>query len=281
MSGPAPAPASPGGTRARALIDTARRFETPEGVELRLTAAGVGARAGAWIIDAFFRAGVYVVAALVLLVLGGLGQGLMLIVVFIGEWFYGVLFEVLRQGQTPGKRAAGVRVVHDDGTPVGWNAALLRNLLRFADFLPIGYGIGLISMSIHPRFKRLGDLVAGTLVVYVDPAEERAREQAKASKKRRRTSGGGTPEAPPAPQPSAASAPGDRGGAVRPAPWVPPVPLQPAERAALLAFYDRADTWTAERQVELADRLAPLTGATGELGRERALGLGAWLRGEA
>nr|GFD53798.1 hypothetical protein [Tanacetum cinerariifolium] len=62
----------------------------------------------------------------------------------------------------------GLRVVHDDGTPVGWSASLLRNLLRFVDMLPFGYSVGAFACLQHPLFKRLGDLAAGTLVIYRD-----------------------------------------------------------------------------------------------------------------
>ncbi len=71
--------------------------------------------------------------------LGKLGAGLGLLLTFIMTWWYMVLFEVLNQGRSPGKQMMGLRVVHDDGTPVGWAASLLRNLLRFADILPFGY----------------------------------------------------------------------------------------------------------------------------------------------
>jgi hypothetical protein len=77
-----------------------------------------------------------------------------------------VLFEVLNQGRSPGKQWMGLRVVHDDGTSVGWSASLLRNLLRVVDMLPFGYFLGAISCLQHPNFKRLGDLAAGTLVIY-------------------------------------------------------------------------------------------------------------------
>jgi hypothetical protein len=77
-----------------------------------------------------------------------------------------VLFEVLNQGRSPGKQWMGLRVVQDDGTPIGWSASLLRNLLRFVDMLPFGYFLGAISCLQHPNFKRLGDLAAGTLVIY-------------------------------------------------------------------------------------------------------------------
>jgi hypothetical protein len=83
------------------------------------------------------------------------------------EWFYPVWFE-LRSGATPGKKAMGLVVVHDDGTPVGPSASLIRNLLRALDFLPLFYATGLISMLIDRDFRRLGDLAAGTLVVYAD-----------------------------------------------------------------------------------------------------------------
>lgn len=58
------------------------------------------------------------------------------------NWWYMVLFEVLDRGRTPGKRLLGLRVVHDDGTPIDWSSSLIRNLLRFVDMLPTGYGLG-------------------------------------------------------------------------------------------------------------------------------------------
>lgn len=77
-----------------------------------------------------------------------------------------VLFELLNQGSSPGKQIMGLRVIQDDGTPIGWSASLIRNLLRVVDLLPFGYFLGAISCLQHPHFKRLGDLAAGTLVVY-------------------------------------------------------------------------------------------------------------------
>jgi hypothetical protein len=84
-----------------------------------------------------------------------------------------VLFEVLNQGRSPGKQWMGLRVVHDDGTPVGWSASLLRNLLRVVDLLPFGYFLGAISCLQHPHFKRLGDIAAGTLVIYREQSHSR------------------------------------------------------------------------------------------------------------
>jgi uncharacterized RDD family membrane protein YckC len=97
---------------------------------------------------------------------GDLGIGLGSILLFVVSWWYMVLFEVLRQGCSPGKQMMGLRVVQDDGRPIGWSASLIRNLLRFVDMLPFGYTFGAISCLQHPAFKRLGDLAAGTLVVY-------------------------------------------------------------------------------------------------------------------
>jgi uncharacterized RDD family membrane protein YckC len=103
---------------------------------------------------------------LVLAFFGELGIGLGSILLFVVSWWYMVLFEVLNQGRSPGKQIMGLRVVQDDGRPIGWSASLIRNLLRFVDMLPFGYTFGAISCLQHPAFKRLGDLAAGTLVVY-------------------------------------------------------------------------------------------------------------------
>lgn len=156
------------------MIDTYRAIETPEGVELRLRVAGPVVRCLAWVIDLLIRAGIYIVLAIVLSMFGKFGWGLLLVGLFLIEWFYPVLFEVYRHGVTPGKRAMGLCVVNDDGTPVGWSASMIRNLLRYVDFLPVLYGFGLISMLLHPDFKRLGDIAAGTRVVYRDAAKKAA-----------------------------------------------------------------------------------------------------------
>ncbi|WP_223424014.1 RDD family protein [Alcanivorax limicola] len=142
---------------------------TPEGVPLVLTLAGPIPRAVAYLIDFCIRLVVYLVAALFLGPLGGVGMGLLLILFFLLEWGYPILFEVLRHGQTPGKKALHLTVVKEDATPVDLNASLIRNLLRTADLFPTFYLAGLITMLIDRRFRRLGDLAAGTLVVHVTP----------------------------------------------------------------------------------------------------------------
>jgi uncharacterized RDD family membrane protein YckC len=224
------------------VLDTYRAIETPEGVELRLRVAGPPARALAWAIDVTLRLFGYGVLSLPLLVLGRVGTGLYLLVLFLGEWFYPVLFEVYAGGATPGKKLVGLAVVHDDGTPVGWSGALLRNLLRFADFLPVAYGFGLATMLVHPQFKRLGDLAAGTVVVHEERSERALR-------------------------------------VVEALPQPPPVPLEPDEQRAVLAFAERMPTWGPARAEELASLAAPLVGARGPLAVERLAGIANWLVG--
>lgn len=149
-------------------LDTRLRIETPEGIDLILCPAGLVARALAFSIDLSMRGvlmlGVYALFSL----LDRLGAGLIAIALFLLNWWYPVLFEVLNQGRTPGKQIMGLRVVHDDGTPVGWASSLIRNLLRVVDMLPFGYALGAVASLNHAHFKRTGDLAAGTLVIYRD-----------------------------------------------------------------------------------------------------------------
>ena len=116
---------------------------------------------------------------------------------------------------TPGKRAMGIRVVHSNGTPVGWSASITRNLLRFVDFLPLFYVFGFISMMLNRNFQRLGDLVAGTLVVYRE--DKRAQHD--------------IPEA---------------------TEMLPAFALQPNESQAIVHFAERAGQISQERADELA-----------------------------
>ena len=149
-----------------APLDTRYQVETPEGIDLPLRPAGLMPRALAFTLDLAIRGLILGLLFIILAFFGELGIGLGSILLFIVSWWYMVLFEVLNQGRSPGKQVMGLRVVQDDGRPVGWSASLIRNLLRFVDMLPFGYTFGAISCLQHPAFKRLGDLAAGTLVVY-------------------------------------------------------------------------------------------------------------------
>lgn len=202
------------------LLDTVVAVETPEGIGIGLHVAGPVVRFYAFAIDFLIRAGLYLVCWRLLILGGDFGLGLFLIAIFAIEWFYAVPFEVLWHGQTPGKRALKIRVLREDGLPVRWSESITRNLLRAADFLPGAYGFGLVSMLIDRRFRRLGDLAAGTIVVYQ------------------------TPEAPDITLTKA-----------RPAP--PPRRLSVEEQRALVSFAERRGSFTPERARELAGTIAP------------------------
>jgi uncharacterized membrane protein SpoIIM required for sporulation/uncharacterized RDD family membrane protein YckC len=155
--------------------------ETPEHVVLDLEIAGVGSRALAAIIDMIILVGSALGVMTVLTILAGygltvgrLGGAILLLAGFAAWTGYFIFFEGLRQGQTPGKRAVGIRVVMDTGYAVTLSAAAARNLLRTADFLPPPYLIGALLVALHPRAKRLGDMVAGTVVARDRPAETAA-----------------------------------------------------------------------------------------------------------
>ncbi len=217
-------------------LDTVCRFETPEGVDLGLHVAGPVSRALAWVLDALIRYAVLLALSIVLTPLLELGFGLFLILLFLVEWFYPVIFEVVR-GATPGKKAMGLLVVHDNGTPVGWSASLIRNLLRGIDFLPLFYCFGLISVLLNSRFKRLGDLAAGTLVVYAEkPREPSALAHAEAQ--------------------------------------VLPVALSVDEQRALLDFAERSPAISPARVEELAEYI---TEERGREAVEKVLGYAGWI----
>ncbi len=149
------------------MIDERQGLFTPEGVELTLTLAGPVPRSVAFLLDLLIRVGVYVVAAMLFgIFLSSIAGGVLLITVFLLEWFYPVLFEILNNGQTPGKSAMKIAVTHTDGTPVTLNGSLIRNLLRTADMFPACYLAGFICMLCNRRFQRLGDMAADTVVIH-------------------------------------------------------------------------------------------------------------------
>jgi uncharacterized RDD family membrane protein YckC len=149
-------------------------IQTPEGVDLQLTLAGVGSRFVAAITDFLIQNALVIAAALALLggsaltgddVATGLGAALFFIVLFLVIFGYDILFEVFASGRTPGKRATGIRVVRSGGEPVGFLTSAVRNVLRLVDFLPFMYAVGIVAILVTRRNQRLGDIAAGTLVV--------------------------------------------------------------------------------------------------------------------
>jgi uncharacterized RDD family membrane protein YckC len=151
-------------------VDTTVEVETPEHVRFRFQVAGPGRRALAYLIDAMIR-GAIVLGGVFLFSLLGLGgaegfsTGATLLLLFAMEWGYYVLLEALSGGRTPGKRALRLRVVREGGYPIGFLDSVLRNLLRAADFLPLFYLVGFMFSAFDPKFRRLGDRAAGTLVI--------------------------------------------------------------------------------------------------------------------
>lgn len=172
-------------------------IQTPEGVDLDLTLAGLGSRFAARIIDELIKLAIIVALFAGMASLGASASvtsgldadgsppeavlvvvAVVVLIVFLVNFFYEVLFETLASGRTPGKRATGLRVVRLDGRPVGFTASAVRNLLRVIDSLPFAYVAGMVCILVTPRNQRLGDLAAGTLVARemkgAAPASERA-----------------------------------------------------------------------------------------------------------
>ena len=154
-------------------LDTTAEVETPEQVRFRHQLAGPARRAAAYLVDLIVRGTIVFVFGFAA-VLGGLvsthgvagvGTGLLLLLLFLVEWGYYVVCESLMSGRSVGKRAFGLRVVKIGGHPLGFGDSVLRNLLRAADALPSFYAIGVVVMAKDPLFRRLGDMVAGTVVV--------------------------------------------------------------------------------------------------------------------
>ncbi len=155
---------------------------TPEGVTLEATLAGAGSRFTAGVIDQLLRWSLLLAMVIVLAVLEGdfgnegfSGAGVVAIVVaiFLVQFGYDVLFETLASGRTPGKRWTGLRVVRMGGTPVGFLASALRNILRIVDSLPGFYLVGILFVLFTKNNQRLGDLAARTVVVR-DPRQKTA-----------------------------------------------------------------------------------------------------------
>jgi uncharacterized RDD family membrane protein YckC len=165
----------------QAPLDTVVAIETPEHIVFQYRVAGPARRAIAYVLDLLVCYGVFAVLVLlfVFAAMGGgfseMGSmtkalgGFLLVVLFAIQWVYFVVWDATR-GRSPGKAAFGLRVVTTAGRPIGWRAAALRNLLRAADVLPTGYLVGVVAMALNARFQRLGDLVAGTMVVVPEDA---------------------------------------------------------------------------------------------------------------
>ncbi len=154
-------------------------IETPEQVALEFPVAGIGSRFVALLLDQTIQFGTLTVLFLIVISISAAAgdRGMerlagkwfiagIILVVFLIIWGYFALFEAFWHGQTPGKRVMKLRVIKDSGRQITLFEALARNLLRFVDYLPSLYLVGVITMLANKRNKRLGDLAAGTLVVH-------------------------------------------------------------------------------------------------------------------
>ncbi len=143
---------------------------SPEKTILTYRLAGLGARVSAQLLDVVvviaLIIGISILGSLLAWVDVGSASAFSAVASFLVTFLYFILLEGLWNGQTLGKKAVGVRVRMADGTPVTFWAAIGRNLLRPADFLPMFYTLGVAAMFTNPKSQRIGDLVAGTIVIY-------------------------------------------------------------------------------------------------------------------
>jgi uncharacterized RDD family membrane protein YckC len=199
-------------------IDTTVILETPEGIGMAVRPAGLFARGLAFFVDELIRWAIIAVGLIAGAFLGYFGIGLALVVMFFTYWLFGVAFEVLNNGMTPGKKLQSLQVIHDDGTPIRLPASMLRNLVLYVDLMPAAYAAGIVSMLLTRNFQRLGDLAGGTLVIH---------------------------------RPLEVSAPLDGFTGVR----TPPFQLTPTEQGVLVDYLERSQSLTADRSAELAELL--------------------------
>jgi len=225
-------------------IDTLQTVELAEGMEIHLRTAGPFLRFTAYLLDIIFELLLlYFVSLFVGFFTSGLGGNVSgainALMGFVIWWFYHVIFELSPWGATPGKKIFGLRVVTTAGAGVTLGPSMVRNFIRGIEMvLPF---VPLIAFF-NQRFQRLGDLAAGTLVVYAKPRVD----------------------------------PMEVG--MSPAPSVPlALSLSREEESALLSFRYRSASWSASRQVELANHLAKMTGEIGPKGVQRALGMANWI----
>ena len=160
-------------------------IETPEQIRLELPLAGVGSRFLALALDMLIQFGIGAVLAIFFIVIasaimissesaGSWVVALFILGAFLVQVGYFALFEAMWNGQTPGKRMMHLRVIEDSGRPINVYAAVARNLLRIVDSLPGVYAVGILSALLSSKNKRLGDYVAGTVVVHERPLDQQS-----------------------------------------------------------------------------------------------------------
>ena len=226
------------------MLDTTYRVEIPGGINLESQIVGPIPRFFAFAIDLLIRGVIIFILSVLSIPFDsfGMGGGFFLILLFIIEWLYPVLFEVFMRGQTPGKKVLSISVINDDLSPVTLGTSLVRNLLRTVDFLPLFYLTGLICMLSNRRFQRLGDLAAGTLVISVAQSSKPAIVKDIQ-------------------------------------PLAPPTSLLRNEQTAIIDFLQRCEQLSEPRQQELAGILDGVTHTKVDNGVEQLRRIGAWFLG--
>lgn len=158
-------------------------IDTPEQVHLEFALAGIGSRFMALLLDTVIQIFLYLVVSFAagLLLSTPLARltakwtvALVIFAGFVVYWGYFAIFESVWKGQTPGKKWAGIRVIKDSGRPITPFEAAARNLLRIVDYLPGFYAVGVVTMLLNEKHRRVGDFVAGTLVVHETSDRESA-----------------------------------------------------------------------------------------------------------
>ena len=207
-------------------------IETPEQIEINYSVAGIGSRFYAALIDIalllpIFLVGSYVYVRAALDLDERLGNWLAAIAgiaSFVLQWGYYMIFEIATNGQSPGKRALGLRVIKAQGYPISFSDSAIRNIVRIVDMLPFAYGIGILTMLLNRNWQRLGDLAAGTLVV---------KEGAKVS-------------------PNPAKTPAIRKSAFIYGAWIQPEQVTDSELVAIREYISRRESLPRSRRLQLA-----------------------------
>ncbi len=165
----------------RTEVATARAgflLRTPEGVEFEHVLAGLGTRCSAWLVDTFLvltvLAVIFSILSPIFTMAGGFGSALAVLIFFLLWWWYAAIAEWMFRGRTLGKAFFKIRVVDQRGFPLTFPQAVVRNMLRMIDMLPITYLVGAISCIVDPLERRLGDLAAGTVVIRSEARDPRA-----------------------------------------------------------------------------------------------------------
>jgi uncharacterized RDD family membrane protein YckC len=226
-------------------IDTILTAETPEGIAISMRPAGFAVRATAFLIDALIRFAFLLICSSALAAGGKFGSGLFLILLFVLNWLYPVIFELTAAAATPGKRVMGLVVLMANGLPITPAGCLIRNLLRVVDALPLFYAFGIVCVLLRNDSRRIGDLAGGTVVAYRDEV-----------------------------QPAGSLAAAD--------PIPPPIALSRRQQIAIIAFGFRVGRLTPQRAEEIAEiASAAVRDTTPRLSlTARLVGVARWLHGD-